>query len=216
MNQNPNSKSCSSIVTSIFIILSIIILIVCIVFLFKIRKNAKNEPSPRTPYYNYDDVSNYYVSGDFCYNHLDTYIEKGAFADFDIKMSKIRKYSTVLLSLYFVQLALLIFAFVLPFLLSYCESCTKVLPCIFLLINTIVGIISLVFFIILSYYIYKGKFGDLKTFSKCEYLTRKFQTDYDFAFKIKNNFKKFFIMTIVSMCLTISHSIIGRIIICCS
>ena len=212
---NPSSKSCSSIVNSIFTILSIIILIVSIVFLFRIRKNAKNEPSPRTPYYNYDDVSNYYVSGDFCYNHLDTYIEKGAFEDFDIEMSKIKKYATVLLCFSFAQLALLILAFLLPFLLSSCESCAKALSCIFLLINSIVGIVSLVFFIILSYYIYKGKFGDLETFSKCQYLNRKFQTDYDFAFKVKDNFKKYFIVTIVSMCLNIIQSIIGRIIMCC-
>ena len=215
MEENKSSKSCASIVTSIFTILSIIIIVICIIFLFKIRKNAKDEPSPRNQYYNYDDASNYYVSGDFCYNHLDTYVEKGAFEDFGIEMDKIRKCSTALLILHFVQLLMLILAFLLPFLLSSCQSCAKALSCIFLLINSIVGIISLLFFIFLSYYVYKGKFGDLETFSNCQYLNRKFQTDYDFAFTVKDNFKKLFIMNIISICLNTVQCIIGRILMCC-
>ena len=75
---------------------------------------------------------------------------------------------------------------------------------IFALIRIILSILDLIFFIIISVNYYKSNFDDFEDFSECKYfIDTDFNKDYDFVFVVKRNFKKFFILTLISIRLII-------------
>ena len=59
-------------------------------------------------------------------------------------------------------------------------------------------ILNITFFIVLAYYYFKGKYSDFEDFSRCRFLTKIFKKDYDFIFKIKNQFKMPFFIILIS------------------
>ena len=204
-----------SIVKTLFGLLSMIIMILCVVYLFKVRNNANEEPENRIKYINDNAYLNEYSEGDFCYNHYTPYLTDGAFKDFDIRMKKIRKFSTALLILFFVSLFLSILSFIIKIMYKSCcnthEKCIAAILIIIFLAKIIITILSLVFFIILSVHYFKSKFSDFKDFSRCHYLGNGFREDYHFAFVVKNNFLKFFVLTVISLFLNCVENIINSI-----
>ena len=195
----------------IFVIVSIIINILCLVWLFKVKNNSKKEPYPRDKYLiEGEDPLNYYTEGDFCYDHYYPYLTKGAFDDLDIRMTKIHKYSKALIYIFFIDLMFIILSIILDIISERKEiDCIK---CIFALIRFILSILDLIFFIILSVNYYKSNFDDFEDFSECKYfIDTDFNKDYDFVFVVKRNFKKFFILTLITIGLNIIEEIITLI-----
>ena len=83
---------------------------------------------------------------------------------------------------------------------------------IFALIRIILSILDLIFFIIISVNYYKSNFDDFEDFSECKYfIDTDFNKDYDFVFVVKRNFKKFFILTLITIGLNIIEEIITLI-----
>ena len=60
---------------------------------------------------------------------------------------------------------------------------------LFYLFFIFAAILSIVFAILLMHYYSKGDYSDFEEFSRCRYLSKQFRRDYDFIFKIKNEFK---------------------------
>ena len=197
-------------IKSIFSIISIIFLILCLIYLFKIKNNAKDEPIPRDQYID-EEYSDFYIQGDFCYEHYYKYDQIGAFEDFDIRMEKMKKYATALISIYFISLAALVLSLLLIILsCTICkpvEKCLSVILIILIVINSIAAIIGLVFFIILSYHYYRSGFDDFERFSECKYLSQGFLNDYHFVSVVKDSFKKVFIINILTFILSCVENI---------
>ena len=173
----------------------LVIFIVCITYLFKVNSNAKDEPTNRGRYIEYDPY-NYYTEGDFCLDHLYPYISRGVFKEFDLRIKNIKKFSTILIVILFIKIIL---SFLAIFLGIFCENrkCSCFIL-ILLLLSLVAEILFLIFFIIISVNYFKSKFGRFKKFSKCEYLGSSFKRDYDFVNALKKNFKIFFILGIIS------------------
>ena len=55
----------------------------------------------------------------------------------------------------------------------------------------------IVFAIVLIHYYSKGNYNDFEEFSRCRYLSKQFRIDYNFVFKIKNEFKLPFAVVII-------------------
>ena len=187
-------------------IINVTLIIICLVWLYKIKDNAKDEPSNRIKYIKEDDSSiEEYSEGDFCFKYYTTYLTDGAYKDFDIKMTNIRKYSTYLFILSLISLCLLFIFMVIIFITEKCYSshkkCFKYFLISSITINIYIDILCLVLFIILSVHYYKSNFGDFRDFSRCHYLNRDFKKDYDCTFVVKNNFTKFFKLFIINFIL---------------
>ena len=88
----------------------LVIFIVCITYLFKVNSNAKDEPTNRGRYIEYDPY-NYYT--DFCLDHLYPYTSSGVFKEFDLHIKNIKKCSTILLFILFVNIILSLLAIIL-------------------------------------------------------------------------------------------------------
>ena len=204
-----------SIFKTLFTLVSFVIIILSIVFLFKVRNNAKKEPQDRIKYINENAYLNEYSEGDFCYNHYTPYMSDGAFIDFDIRMKKIRKFSTSLLSTYFISLILMFLSIVVQIMYKSCcnthEKCIGAILLIIMIANIIIWILSLIFFIILSVNYFKSKFSDFKDFSRCHYLGNGFRDDYHFVFVVKDNYLNFFVLSIISIFLNCFDNIINTI-----
>ena len=145
----------------------LIVFIVCIVYLFKVNNNAKDEPTNRGGYITSDPYS-YYTEGDFCLDHLEPYVDKGAFKEFDLRIKKIKKFSTILIAILFVKMALSLLA---SFLGLCCES--KKCSCfilILLFLSLVAEVLFLIFFIIISVHYFKSKFSKFEKFEECKYL----------------------------------------------
>ena len=132
---------------------------------------------------------------------------KGAFDDLDIRMTKIHKYSKALIYIFFIDLMFVIFYIILDIIRKRKEfGCIEY---IFALIRIILSILDLIFFIIISVNYYKSNFDDFEDFSECKYfIDTDFNKDYDFVFVVKRNFKKFFILTLISIGLSLIRLII--------
>ena len=206
-----------SIVKTLFGLLSMIIMILCVVYLFKVRNNAKKEPQDRIKYINENAYLNEYSEGDFCYNHYNPYMSDGAFVDFDIRMKKIRKFSTSLLSTYFISLILMFLSIVVQIMYKSCcnthEKCIDAILLIIKIAYIIIWILSLIFFIILSVNYFKSKFSDFKDFSRCHYLGNGFRDDYHFVFVVKDNYSTFSglgIISIYAICMDNIINVFGK------
>ena len=73
------------------------------------------------------------------------------------------------------------------------------IECIIKLGRFILSIVKLVIFILLSAAYFQSNFGDFKDFSKCQYLNKSFNNDYDFVFVVKDNFIKFFVVYLICL-----------------
>lgn len=173
------------ILQTILIIIKIVMFIISLIWLFKVRKNAKNEPKNRALYIK-DNPLNYCYEDDFCCDKLLDYQKKGAFITFDLRVKKIKKYSTALIVLFFIFIGLIIIAVVLAFVFKaysdifyiYCNFCI-----FFSFANVVLSIVFLSLFVVSHY---KSNFHDFERFSECRYLKKNFQRDYNFVYKIKD------------------------------
>ena len=187
-----------------------------LVWIFKVYRNAEDEPTNRAQYYNEEDVSNYYIEGEFCYTHFQPYVQVGAFEDFDIRMDKIEKFSLAFIITNFIPFAIVIIniiAFLLCLICTCAAAILQLFACILRILNLLTSLLSFIFFIILSVHFYKSNFDDLEDFGNCEYMNKtRFFNDYDFAFIVEDNFKRFFIIYIIIIVLNIINNLLDCII----
>ena len=174
--------------------------ILIIIWLFKLLHNTKSEPSNRNIYIT-KDPSNFYIEGEFCYDNYEAFIIKGALDTFDIPIKKIKKYTKALLATIIITICTNIISTILLRLYE-CNYSDKdwLMTCgiIFYFLFTLALILSIVFAIILAHYYFKGNYNDFEEFSRCRYLTKYFRTDYNFIFKIKNEFKMPFVLILLT------------------
>ena len=175
------------------------VFILIIIWLFKLLHNAKNEPNNRIRYIN-KNFTNYYTEGEFCYDNYEQFIVSGALNTFDIPLKKIKKYTRALLGTIFISIGSIVLAIIFLILgkkYKY-EDFFNALGIFFFLFYLLSVILSIAFAIVLAHYYFKGKYNDFEEFSRCRFLTKKFRTDYDFLFKIKNEFKMPFVLILLS------------------
>ena len=203
-----------AIIQAILSIISLVIFILCLTWLYKVKNNAKNEPTNRSSYIS-DDPLNYYIEGDFCYDNYLNYPSKGAFNIFDLRMKKIKKYAKALITTYLITVIVTVLTFIYSIvgeaLFKNKKKCLAIFSLLIFLIVLVVSILSLVFFIILSVNYFKGKFDKFEDFSECKYLNNQFKSDYHFVSVVKDNFKKFFILNIIGIVLSCIKNIIDII-----
>jgi len=60
-----DEKKFDLIISFIFSILQLILWILSLIWLCKVNKNAKDEPANRSLYYNGEEISEFYIIGDF-------------------------------------------------------------------------------------------------------------------------------------------------------
>ena len=176
-----------------------ITLILIIIWLFKLLINAKSEPSNRIRYIS-KDPSLYYTEGDFCYEYYEKFIKNGIIDTFGFPMKKIKKYTRALLATIFISIGSLILA---PIFMCIAKCSYSMKDCIagtfcFYIILLLGVILSIVFAIILAHYYYKGKYSDFEEFSRCSYLTKRFRTDYNFIFEMKEGFNAPFFLVLIA------------------
>ena len=205
------------IVKFILSLASIVLSILCIVWLAKVYKNAKNEPTDRLNYYldeNNVQIINSYNPGKFCHEHYDPFLEKGAFEDLDVRMKKIRKFSlasVILIGISFGLTIINILIIIIGLLCQCNEDFFKIMLPIILILSLFCSIIAFIFFIILSVHYFKSNFDDFDKFSECDYINPMFDKDYDFVHTVKDNYLKYFIVHLVLFVLNIIDYLIGRI-----
>ena len=140
-----------------------------------------------------------------CDYNLDSFLDEGAYETFNIKMKQIHKYSTGLISILFIEIGLNIIAYVAVFILAIVKSDSDAIALIFIchkLLDIIVSILNLIFFIILSVYYYKGKYKEFENFSNCYFFDYdNFMDIYGCVFKVQKNYKKVFILDIIFLSL---------------
>ena len=195
----------------------IVLSILCIVWIAKVYSNADDEPTDRSKYYL--DENGYfivlsYVAGEFCFEHYQSFLDKGAFEDFDIRMKKIKKFSLATIIIFSISFGITIINLTMIIVGLICEcraNFFKIIIPVFLILSLLSSILTLIFFIILSVHYFKSNFDDFDEFSKCEYLNPYFDKDYDFVYVVKNNYLKYFIVYLIIFVLNIVDSVIGRI-----
>ena len=204
------------IVQSILSLAILVLTILSLVWLFKVYKNADDEPLNRIRFINEDSGSydELYNPNDFCYEHHEPFIALGALEDFDIRMEKIKKYSLAIIILFFASIVLTILNVLLLLGGACCASCAGFLGCltvIFTIIKILASLLSFIFFIILSVHYFKSNFDDFDDFSHCRYLNSYFDREYDFVDVVKDNYLKYFIVQLIIFVLDIIDSILS----CC-
>ena len=196
---------------------SLVLSILCIVWIAKVYSNADNEPSNRGIYCldeNGNPIVTGYSAGDFCFDHYQAFIDKGAFEDLDIRMKKIKKFSLAIIITFSISFGLTFISLIMIIigLIAECrENYFLVIPIIALL-GYLASIVSFIFFIILSVHYFKSNFDDFDKFRDCEYLNPSFDKDYDFVDVVKDNYLKSFIVYIIVFVLNIIDNILERII----
>jgi hypothetical protein len=167
-------------------------IILIIIWLFKITKNAKNEPTNRSRYID-KDPGFYYEEGEFCYDNYEKYILKGAFDTFGLRIKRIKKYSRAVLATIFISLGSMIMVIIFSELKDCNENFASYFIGLFSFFYVISDILCLAFAIVLAHDYFKSNFSDFEKFSKCRYLMKQFKKDYNFIFIIKDEFKMPFI-----------------------
>ena len=198
---------------------SLVLSILCIVWIAKVYSNADNEPSNRVIYCQNESGitlyhSDFYSAGDFCYDHYQAFLDKGAFEDLDIRMKKIKKFSLAIIITFSISFGLIFISLIMIIigLIAECrENYFLVIPIIAIL-GYLASIVSFIFFIILSVHYFKSNFDDFDKFRDCEYLNPSFDKDYDFVDVVKDNYLKYFIVYIIVFVLNIIDNILERII----
>ena len=182
-------NKCNIAITGYLLICYIISLILIIIWLFKLNKNAKSEPSLRNLYI-IEDPSAYYREDEFCYENYEPFLVKGALDIFDIPTVRIRKFCKALLSTIFISLGLIIISFIL-FLASKAKRSEGTECCGFCLyaLAMISIILSIIFAIILIHNYSKGNYRDFAEFYRCRYLSQKFRKDYAFVFDVETGYQ---------------------------
>ena len=182
-------NKCNIAITGYLLICYLISLILIIIWLFKLNKNAKSEPSLRNLYI-IEDPSTYYREDEFCYENYEPFLVKGALDIFDIPTSRIRKFCKALLSTIFISLGLIIISTIL-FLVSKAKHSEGTEICGFCLyaLAMISIILSIIFAIILIHNYSKGNYRDFAEFYRCRYLSQKFRKDYAFVFDVETGYQ---------------------------
>ena len=200
-------KKCKQTVDGLLFMVYIALFILIIIWLFKLIKNTKSEPKYRQRYIG-KEPSVYYDVGEFCYDSYEKFVSKGAFDLFDLRMKRIKKYAKALVSTMLIAIGSLIFATIFAHLAPKhaCLFCLAALFYLFLLISII---LSLAFAIVLAHHYFKAEFDDFIEFSKCRYLTKQFRKDYNFIFKIKDEFKMPFVLVIITEFLSFVNLVAG-------
>ena len=208
------NKECLYILSIFKLLISIgslVILILNFVYLFKIINNCKKEPTNYQSYVNEEQLD-LYSNKDFCSQKVNLYYEKGAFETFDLRIKKIKIFSRGLVSTTFISIFLSILGFLIIILFqirsSKKEDIIAVLSIIYLIFTFINFILSIVFFILLCVHYFKSDFGDFESFSHCEFLKEEFNNDYKFVFNVKDNFKIYLILWIVSICVNLIENLL--------
>ena len=195
--------------SSFFILLiglgiSVVIIILNFVWLFPVMTNSKNdEPSLETRISLVETTSINYNEGQ-CSIYLEGFLNEGAHETFNFKIKTIHKFSTGLISLFFIQIiiSILFVIFLIIFSVKNLGDAGAILFIIYYLLDLIISILNLIFFIILSVNYYKGKYDDFEDFGDCEYFEPyTVSHTYDYIFTIKKNYKKFFLMNIILLSL---------------
>ena len=192
MEQNEKKNDCyfNLWISGILFICYLVVFILTIIWVFKVHSNAKSEPKLRSRYI-IEGYSTYYIEDEFCYDYYELFLTKGALDIFDIPMSKIRKFCKALISTFFISIGLAIIIGVLSLIVykkKLPKSCSSFI--VFLIFIFLLSIIlSIIFSIILMHYYSKGNYSDFEEFSRCRYLSKKFRKDYDFVFRMKNEYK---------------------------
>ena len=197
------------------IVIAVLFLTLNFVWMFPIMNNSKkDEPSIETrysliSYYNRKSKTNFRFleySDVKCDDVLPDFLEKGVYETFNIKMSKVYKFSKAYIIILFIQLGIIVLAIVILFItgIAFIYTC----------IDGIISLINLIFFIILSVYYKKGEYDDLEEFGGCYFFKKdEFMDVYEYIFKMDKNFKKAFIFNIVFIslrcCLNFTLSICG-------
>ena len=193
MEQNEKKKGCNFNlwISGILFICYLVVFILTIIWIFKVHSNAKSEPKLRSSYI-IEGYSTYYIEDEFCYDYYELFLTKGALDIFDIPMSKIRKFCKALISTIFISIgsAVIMGVFIAFNFKDNCpELLTNILGILFLIFFLLSIILSIIFSIILMHYYSKGNYSDFEEFSRCRYLSKKFRKDYDFVFRMKNEYK---------------------------
>ena len=140
-----------SIICTILIItlsISVIFITLNFVWLFPVMNNSKKKEPPneiRQSLVLYE--SNWGIQYDCDYN-LISFLDKGAFETFNIKMKQIHKYSTGLISILFIDIGFSVIAFVAIIILAIVKSNSDATVFIYLcqkLLNALCGILNLIF-----------------------------------------------------------------------
>jgi len=191
-----NMKMCANGYLTIAYLATFILIII---WLFKLLCNTKDEPQNRIQYIN-KDFENYYIEGEFCFENYEKFIINGALETFDIPLKKIKKYTRALLGTIFISISLMVFLLIFAIFKKACEYEDSAMCCVlfFYIIFLLSVILNIVFAIVLAHYYFKGKYSDFEEFSRCRFLTKRFKTDYDFIFQIKNEFKMPFVIILIS------------------
>ena len=150
------------VLCSFLFYLAMIILI--IIWLFKIIKNAKNEPTNRSRYIDKDPAF-YYEEGEFCYDNYEKFILKGAFDTFGLRIKRIKKFSKAVLATIFISLGPFILGLILVCLKDCHENISSIFIAVFGLFYIISNILCIAFAIVLAHDYFKSDFSDFKEFS---------------------------------------------------
>ena len=186
--KNKMKKTKKNAINGALFSIYIALIILIIIWLFKLIKNTKSEPKNRKDYIA-KEPSNYYEEQEFCFYNYENFILKGAIITFDLRIKKIEKYSKAVVSTLFIGIGSIIMSAILVCCLPGCAA-------LFYLFFIISVILCLSFSIVLAHHYFKSNFSDFEEFSKCRYLTKQFKTDYDFIFKIKDEFKMPFVLVL--------------------
>ena len=187
------TKECENYANGMLLIVYVIALVLIVIWLFKLLINAKNEPSNRSRYISKDPL-NYYTEGDFCYEYYEKFIKNGAIDTFGFPMKKIKKYTRALLATIFISILSLILCSI----FMCIKKCDKIGANFLAIIFLLAVILSIVFAIILAHYYYKGNYSDFEEFSRCSYLAKRFRTDYNFIYRIKEGYNAPFFLVIIA------------------
>ena len=179
-----------------YLAMIIAMIILTIIWLFKIIKNAKNEPTNRSRYIDKDPAL-YYEEGEFCYDNYEKFILKGAFDTFGLRIKRIKKYSKAVLATIFISLGSFIMIIIFSCLKDRHEDILSFFVSLLGLIYTISNILCIAFAIVLAHDYLKSNFSDFEEFSRCRYLLKHFKKDYNFIFIIKEEFKMLFIFILL-------------------
>lgn len=182
-------NKCNIAISGYLFICYLIALILIIIWLFKLNKNAKNEPKSRDIYI-IEDPSTYYREDEFCYENYEPFIVKGALDIFGIPTSKIRKFCKALLSTIFISLGLIILSIIfLAVGKSKGYDGMEIFGFFLYFLAVISIILSIIFAIILIHYYSKGNYRDFDEFYRCRYLLQQFRKDYSFVFDIETGYQ---------------------------
>ena len=190
------------ITKTIIFLFNIISLILLIIWLFKIIKIDKIEPTNFEQFITNDSLKNY-TEGEFCYGHKYEYIKNGALQTFNIQLEKIKGIAKAILIAKFISVGLIILNLLLHSCWDihyFCEKigCHLLLHIIIILIFTASSIVNVIFTEKLSNYFSQSNFYDFERFSKCDYLNVNFKKKYDFINTIKKNCERILIVNFIS------------------